>query len=282
MATYYISGAGNDSTGNGTQGNPWLTVSKAYSSSTGGDTIHCLGTGGSIAWASQTFSTPRLIVGDSAATTILDGGAAAVTWSLQATITVSQVTFQNATNNSFQANFEMLDASQASSFMNCVFRNTTVNNPGFGEPLFGTRSVTGTNVGSLTLTACLIQNISGASSNSGMIFMSSSNIASFSFTNCTVYSNLANLNTTCFILNQGNTAVTLTNTIVDNANGTPHAWFSVGDASSYSGSNNDILGYTSNPSLPNQLSTDPLFVDTTNSNFNLRPTSPCISAGTMI
>ena len=42
MAIYYVSKSGNDTTGDGSQGNPWLTVQKAYStvSTAGGHTIN--------------------------------------------------------------------------------------------------------------------------------------------------------------------------------------------------------------------------------------------------
>ena len=38
-ATYYISPSGNDSTGNGTSGNRWATLTKAFSMMNGGDTL---------------------------------------------------------------------------------------------------------------------------------------------------------------------------------------------------------------------------------------------------
>ncbi len=40
-ATYYISPSGNDSTGTGATGTPWLTLSKALSTMAGGDTLIC-------------------------------------------------------------------------------------------------------------------------------------------------------------------------------------------------------------------------------------------------
>ena len=40
MATYYVDGVGgNDSTGNGTSGNPWKTLGKGYAMLNAGDTL---------------------------------------------------------------------------------------------------------------------------------------------------------------------------------------------------------------------------------------------------
>lgn len=38
-ATYYVSKSGNDSTGNGSSGNPWLTIQKAANTAVAGDTV---------------------------------------------------------------------------------------------------------------------------------------------------------------------------------------------------------------------------------------------------
>jgi hypothetical protein len=44
-ATYYVSSTGNDSTGNGSSGTPWLTLAHAVGSVASGDTINIVANG---------------------------------------------------------------------------------------------------------------------------------------------------------------------------------------------------------------------------------------------
>ena len=43
MADWYIDPAGNDTTGDGSIGTPYLTISKCHSVGSGGDTVYCRG-----------------------------------------------------------------------------------------------------------------------------------------------------------------------------------------------------------------------------------------------
>jgi len=56
MATYYISPSGNDSTGNGTLGNPWFSLNKAWTVVAAGDVIYLRG-------GTYTYSTQQYLVG---------------------------------------------------------------------------------------------------------------------------------------------------------------------------------------------------------------------------
>ena len=76
MATYYISGSGSDSSGNGSSGNPWRTLSKANTSCAAGDTIllrngtYAAGqniTKANTTWRADTGHTPVIDGGYSAA-----------------------------------------------------------------------------------------------------------------------------------------------------------------------------------------------------------------------
>lgn len=67
MADYYVdSASGNDTTGDGSSGNPWATIQKAIDNATGGDTIHLSNvqkfTEGDLSWSSgfgtTTYNTP--------------------------------------------------------------------------------------------------------------------------------------------------------------------------------------------------------------------------------
>lgn len=288
MAIVYISNAGDDTTGAGTSVSPWKTISKAFTSSASGDTIHCLAAGGTFTWANQTFTSDRTIVGDGAATTIFDGAAAVVGWviSVASGVSVSDITFTNALNDaaSHASFFDNNTSNSQWTFTNCIFDTLTA-----ASNLSGILGVSGyaADPGVLTIIACSIINPTLTGASSALFGFGHGGI--ITVRNTTVYSNIANGNTIPilgFLLVGGSVATAeLTNNIFWNANGTNKAWVGGGgfvDASTYTGSNNDILGYSGTPSLASQLSTDPLFVDASSKNFNLRPTSPCIDAGVII
>ncbi len=79
MANYYIAPTGNDTTGNGTVGTPWLTTSKANTSSTTGDTIYLLAGTYTFTAANYPMIGNRTYIGADPNTTILDGGGATIT-----------------------------------------------------------------------------------------------------------------------------------------------------------------------------------------------------------
>jgi hypothetical protein len=73
MATRYISTTGNDTTGDGTEGNPWATIAKAYASSASGDTI--VAAAGTYAmYGQQAWQKNLTLIGAGSTLTILDGG----------------------------------------------------------------------------------------------------------------------------------------------------------------------------------------------------------------
>lgn len=72
MATYYVATTGNDTTGDGSAGNPWLTLTKAESSASNNDTVH-VGAGIFEAATYFTFAKAITWVGAGMASTILRG-----------------------------------------------------------------------------------------------------------------------------------------------------------------------------------------------------------------
>ena len=288
MAVYYISPTGNDSTGTGVLGNPWATISKAVSSSSGGDTINCLA--GTYTWAAQDPVGNRNIVGVSgAAATIFDGGGShLIFWRGEGSVT--GITFQNADAGSSGADYlfgTTVGTGATWKFTNCIFISLQAVNTG---SIFSSGSGSVGIIGTMDFTACVFvncsKNIASPGGNSG-IFSPIDGSAIFTITNCTFYTNIiaADTNIVMFggsLVAGSTTLMTLINNIFVNANGTPVAFDFQTTHVTYAGTNNDFFGHSSPPSLPNQLTVDPLFVNPASNNFNLRPTSPCIDAGTPI
>ncbi len=239
-----------------------------------GDTINCLA--GNYTWVSQAFLSSRNVVGAGYATTIFDGAAANVSWNSSATLAISGITFKNAVAASNSQPFQLQANGASISLTNCSITATTIS----GWGIFGTNNGI-TQPASFSLTGCLIVNcVNGAGGNDALFSDQAVVVCTLALTNNTIYTNQTNAATLpmYFFITWH---VTYTNNIIYNANGVNKGW-ALASAVVETGSNNDILGFSSAPSLTAQISTDPLFVDATNANFNLRPTSPCIGAGTVI
>jgi hypothetical protein len=282
VTTWFVTTGGNDTTGNGTSGNPYATVSKANSVALNGDTIN-VGPG-TFTWQKISFAQSTItIVGASGypLTTIMDGGSAAVGWDGTGIVTISQIAFQNAIGGGNNGNTNFQDSTNGSVGMTWNFTNCSFFNLIQANIINGQAFVLLSNSTAMNFMACLFYNIAAIAGGvtTGAISQVS-HTGTWTFTNCTWYSNISTTITFVPFNALSTMNISLTNCIFDNANGVNTAFSS--NSPVYSGTNNDFLGYTSPPSLANQLSTDPLFVDPTNGNFNLRPTSPCIDAGAPI
>jgi len=291
LATYYIATTGNDSTGTGTVGNPWLTIGKAHTSSASGDTVNMAA--GTYTWSSsQTFSKNITYVGPTVTsglpTAIVSASAASVLWYASGfTATFQNVWFKSAGMSDYGI-FDFLTTASYWVFTNCAFSDL-ISTAGANRAIFNNiRSATGaTVVCGYTLTNCLVFNCTGASGASANYFSNGHGGMTYTITNCTFYSNVSAATTLHFVsTNQfdssnGNSTMTLKNNIVWNA-ATSTAWSGGNTITTYAGSSNDLLGYSSLPTLTSTISSDPLFVDVASNNYNLRPTSPCIDTGVLI
>lgn len=285
MAAYYISGTGNDSTGNGTLATPWLTVSKAFNSSAANDTIWCVASGGNTTLASQTWTSNRTIRGYPAGTrAALDAAAGNADWILNSTFTLTMIdlVFQNVVKGATGVGLfgSTYNNTWTWNFTNCIFKTITVKS---GNPIFGHGQTDGG--GAYNLTDCLFDDIieDGAAANSALSFsVNATNTRVYTLTNCTFSFRTTGSTALDYIWYQaGSGAVTVIykNCIIRCAVAKNH---NLGGTFTNSATYSDFYQVTGAPSGTGTITSDPLFMDDVNRNFNLRPSSPCIDTGVIV
>lgn len=302
MATWYINAdTGNDTTGSGTSGSPWLTISKAHTSATSGDTIICQDSTATYTFSSQTFSKVLTIQGeqDDASGAVFDGAAVGVKWTLDADITIEKITFQNVSYGTawpgLVFNFSANDITVNVSL--CKFANLTIG----GRNGFQQFGVFGADAAQSGITFNCERNL--------FLPTIKSTLASLGFGGSLF--NFRSITSSAFNLFNNTISVGefTGDAEIDNIIETPSASGSVLDMRNniiYSVENNAInmvLGYTQLSSwtfsyndyyttgsafanVPTggtgNITSDPLFVDVATDNYNLRPTSPCIDTGVIL
>jgi len=287
MATYYINAdTGDDTTGDGSQGNPWLTMSKANSSSTSGDTIFCQNSTNTYIWETLTFgSNARNIIGQSTDGVVFDAGNIDIGdgWRFYSAffevrnITFTGINTTDVRNGGFYINQFGVGSVD---FYNCIFHDNT---PSSGQGgLFTCYSNNqAVNIDTISLNGCLFynhhRNVFGRTGARFNIYLN----------NTTFYFNAI----TDLVVNitggYGGTqaGIYCKNSIFANVQGNT---ISLNDAPnvssrttlSYCCTSGGFQYYTDTEN--NFIDTDPLLIDPDNNNYNLSPSSPCIDAGTLI
>jgi hypothetical protein len=292
MATVYLAPTGSDAYTYVQAQNPatpWLTPGKVNTSATTGDTVSMAA--GTYTWASVTFSKSFIWVGavlsSGLPTTILDGAAAHVSWALAAgaTNTFTNILFQNVVQTSAVSVIALPTTGvNIVTFTSCCFRNIALyDNNASSTGLFGQAEATPTTT--FTVSSCLIYGITKASAasygriaglrNYGAILMSAI------FINTVIYHSASGATalTELFASNSFNIGMTIKNCIFFSVNSLAFR-YSLG-LTNFLGSYSCNYNLTSIPTFTYSITSDPLFVDAANANFNLRPTSPCIDTGSL-
>jgi hypothetical protein len=271
MATYYINAdTGNNTTGDGTQGNPWLTFSYAITNSVEGDTIFCQNSTNTYLYNGNTIN-QRVVEGESVSSVIFTNeSAVGAGWGIGSN---KVATIKNITFSDIEAtgSFTQLFGNNVGStliFENCIFRNISGTAPFY---LFYSNTYYQFNF-------CLFYGFT-SSYLFRMDFRSTNGV--ITFVNSIIHNDTTESANT--ILFQGNLSVTLniTNCILYNSTESTASFRDSNSIYNYS-YNCRFGGYNFIPSGDNNINTDPLFIDPDNNNYNLSPSSPCIDAGTLI
>lgn len=290
MATWYLSAdTGNDTTGDGSESTPWLTMGKAHTEATSGDTVICLDSTATYAMESVTFTKDLTIQGqqDDGSGCKWDGSGGSFTWVMQQsglTMVVEKMQFQNFALNASTALIRITTGNLSTgtlTFRNLQFRTILLG--GTSRPaIFASGSNWTTKVITMTVQSCLFDDIYNKSGiTTGSIFATYGGPSSvFNLYNNTFYFKENSADKLEYFIKDITGTINFKNNIIDNERGSDLDW---GDTHVGDTVNLDytcINNLTNNPTLgTGSIDADPLFVDPDNDNFNLQPSSPCIDTG---
>lgn len=295
MATYYIATTGNDSTGDGSSGNPWLTLAKFLASSASGDT--CICAAGSYAYATANLAgrTIQGATGGSANSTtgwtVFTGSSAG--WSIVTgdPVTINNIWFDSCTSSTAAIMGYTTNQSNTLVVNGCRFTNCIAHGGNSNSIAIGTRNAYEGSGGiyDVTISSCIFDDMDGSSNNASYYFsMRGANAGSvFKFyNNVLIRRNILTVEPTGGIFgaysSTANVTWTLKNNIFVNRIGSKSL---VQTGNTGIMSYNDIVGLFTNTTVlttSNNITDEPLFIDENNNDFRLRPTSPCIEAGTIL
>lgn len=295
MATYYIDPAGNDSTGDGSSGNPWLTINKAITASSSGDTIIVNdGTYTDVVSTGQ-YGYFALINGKNltisgasldATLSIFNLGGANTSLIIQnCDVVFNDITITNIVRSNRSAiwNHEWGNSTAGSvTFNRCIFSEiTTDNNTFVNAGAFNGSAQSSAPALSMKFNNCLFKNITNVPN--GFVFASGygtpSTTRQTTLNNCTMF--LENDINGVVQIDNSAKPFDLNNCIFYNDSGET---INLGPATSVNVTWDYSCAYNFSqvPTGTGNITSDPLFIDAANDNFNLRPTSPCIKTGTII
>ncbi len=300
--TLYCSPTGNDSTGDGSESTPYLTVNKCYDESSVGDTIYCMA--GTHTWINESFSTGRIIQGAGSTLTFFDAGGPSATstptakWNLYGDTEINDITFQNngrGLSGRENSIFRGIGNGEYAVFNRCVFTDITLADDAGGSinassGLIGNCSLSTYN-GSFIINSCVFHSnlISQSGSFYGYMFAATGGGSRAELyvtsNNCTYHFNGADgvganrLSMQCEVM-------TYNNCIIKNDTGGMVRYDEYDGASVLNTC--DVYLMTDSTRGPgsntfnNCITDDPEFVDGTNNDYRLRQGSPCLDTGKVI
>lgn len=308
MASYYISmDSGNDTTGDGTSGNPYKTLDKGMSVLSAGDTLYIATSTTDYLWTVRSSIPSGVsVIGSTQPSPVsgryvkISAGGADPEWNINGDITLRNLWFDNGTYAAYKSPFKISKSAslaQTINVENCIFSNISgtwatggrggVFGGGTANGLWTQPSV------SITFLGCLFQNIeSYASTSAYSLVITYGSAWDIKFISCTYYSGTPShyaLGTLVAIYSTSPTAtVTLQNMIIDNNSGSDlyiYGSYTIVLSNSYP-SSIDGSTYTNiqatNVTITNSTNAAPQFLDVGASDFRLKPTSPAIDRGVII
>lgn len=292
MATYYLNAdTGNDSTGNGSAGSPWKTISKAHTSASSGDTIICQESVAHYTFANQTFTKSLNIYGvnDDASGVVFDGSANVKRWtggfSATVVLDIQKITFQNITTSN-PGTYQNVIGCYHLTVKNCVFRNiiqaASAGSTG-AAGIVGGEYQSGANDHAIVIQNNLFYDLNGGSPTLYIsLHGNGGNDTGYVYWyNNTIYADGSYTTPSFFVVgNIGSLDFRLRNNIFYGTSSI--ALLASGSAFNSYFNYNSTYNCTSVPTGTGNITSDPLFVDALNNNFNLRPASPCIDTGTLL
>ena len=278
--TWYLNAStGSDTTGDGSSGNPWLTVGKAHAEAADGDTVILQDSVATYTFADFAFTKGLTLQGqqDDASGAVLDGASAARMWQFTQPFVyiIKNITSQNILGADPYAFYLGTANTEINfSFINCVFDNVA----GYNAATYGMIGAHAIGVyGSFAFTNCLVKN----QPHQGNVFRlhESGGVLSATMTGCTINYKLGGYAPTSVIWRYP-TPLVAKNNIVSNYTGSTIYWQT--DYSVTTATYCDFYNITSSPSGTGVITSDPLFIDGPNDDYRLRPTSPCIDTGVLV
>ena len=299
MATYYIATTGNDTTGDGSSSNPWLTLSKFLTARVDNDTL--IVKDGTYTLTANVTISQRTIQAENNGLAIFDGGNAQIRISISGSNTFEGLVFQRfyASITNIESIFYYTTSFGTTTYNNCTFTN---NRLGYSTgllrgPMFYSNNSAPSDNATFHFNSCLwydnYVNQGGGSKSCYFGAVGENGSASYvTLYNCTIINNVTDgTNVNSMFISQsaaGLRDVDVRNCIVYNSSG---AAFSityqeagvVNFTTSYS-DYYDVTGALSTEAFASTgvITSDPLFIDPATNNYNLSPLSPCIDAGTLL
>ena len=285
MIYYLNADTGNDSTGDGSSSTPWLTISKAHTEASSGDTVVCQDSTATYSFVNNTFTKTLIIEGEQndASGAVFDGGGNGAYWHFNGVVPeLSKITFQNiATHVNGIIELTLVNGEQHK-INNCVFTiDKFVDSNRYSAGSIYPVTDSGDVDSSIDIENCIFNITANALS----VIFQNRIIGKYNITGSVVYISGDTVLKGLFVSNKAGSSYILKNCIVQNASSVTQLYrYTYSGTASQTITYSDVYGdFSDVPSLgTGTITSDPLFVDSANGNFNLRPSSPCFDTGSLI